>query len=378
MKLGSKWFLWLFSVAFYVIILGGFFFYRLFHWTFDEKLKQGSIEMVRVYAPTLLKGLQKNVDVITLDELDVMGTFSKDDRVAALLYLNKSGKVRWHKDASLMNMTYEDYGKKIGIPTNAIEQAYLSKSPKVREVPNQSVYDIAIPLSVRGDVLGIVDLQISRKGAESLIRSAMIYYFFGGLGVLFVLGFCLSWFMYRSILTPLATLRDALESLNVKNLDLKFGSRKDEIGDLAEVIGSFLYKIKTEMTSALGKEKQRETAEEQWWDRILSTIVGKGQKAIVVDEDNNVLHTNFPLQGGSAIGSKLHLLDIVDSQQQDLLRLVGIALDRPNELVEGDTVFHAEPCHVRVLHLKGQGEIKRTLILFEPKRAGSLTSVQRG
>ena len=97
-------------------------------------------------------------------------------------------------------------------------------------------------------------------------------------------------------------------------------------------------------------------------------IVSKNHKAIVVDEDNTVLYTNFPITRADP-AAHLHLLDVIDSQQQDVLRLVGAALDRPNQVVEGDTLFRQEPCHVRAVHLEEEGELRRTLILFESKRA---------
>jgi len=82
------------------------------------------------------------------------------------------------------------------------------------------------------------------------------------------------------------------------------------------------------------------------------------------------LYTNFPVTGSVTGEGKLHLLDVIDSQQQDVLRLVGVALDRPNQVVEADTMFKSEPCHVKAVHLEEEGELRRTLILFEPKHSG--------
>jgi len=121
------------------------------------------------------------------------------------------------------------------------------------------------------------------------------------------------------------------------------------------------------VANTMVKEKQRGVAEARWWQSILSAVVAKNHKAIVVDEDNSVLFTNFPVTATAAVDGKMHLLDVIDSQQQDVLRLVGVALDRPNQLVEADTMFRAEPCHVRAVHLEEEGELRRTLILFEPK-----------
>ena len=105
--------------------------------------------------------------------------------------------------------------------------------------------------------------------------------------------------------------------------------------------------------------------------RILKAVVSKNHRAIVVDEDKSVLYTNFPITGTVTTDGKLHLLDVIDSQQQDVLRLVGVALDRPNQVVEADTMFRSEPCHVKAVHLEEEGELRRTLILFETKTVGA-------
>ena len=118
-------------------------------------------------------------------------------------------------------------------------------------------------------------------------------------------------------------------------------------------------------------EKQRGGAEARWWESILKAVVSKNHRAIVVDEDNSVLFTNFPVTGTVTTDGKLHLLDVIDSQQQDVLRLVSVALDNPNQVKETDTMFRSEPCHVKAVHLDEDGETKRTLILFEPKTMGA-------
>ena len=79
------------------------------------------------------------------------------------------------------------------------------------------------------------------------------------------------------------------------------------------------------------------------------------------------MFANFAIPGVGE-GQKTHLLDVVDSQQQDLLRLIGMALEKPNELMEGDTVFHSESRHVKIIHLAETGELKRTLVLFQPQQ----------
>jgi len=372
MKLSAKWFLWFTGIGVYVMFLGGIFYYNLFKWTFDEKLKQESIDMVRLYAPSLIEGLSRSQSAITMSELDTVTRFSKDDRVASLLYLNKYGEVRWFKDPSMMTKSFEDFSRQVSLPTDAIEQAWLTKTPVVRAVPNMPLYDIAIPLALRGDVLGVLDLQVSREGVVKVINKAMNKYAVGAVGVLLLLGIPLYFFLHHFVINPLLNLRDAVESISFKSLELRFQSRNDEIGELAGVFGIFLSKVKAEIANSIVRDKQRGVAEARWWESILKVVVSKNHRAIVVDEDNSVLYTNFPVTGAATTDGKLHLLDVIDSQQQDVLRLVSSALDNPNQVKEADTLFRSEPCHVKAVHLDEDGETKRTLILFESKSAARL------
>ncbi|MFA6092144.1 MAG: hypothetical protein WCU88_01155 [Elusimicrobiota bacterium] len=374
MRLSTKWFLWYLSIGVYVMFLGGIFYYNLFKWTFDEKLKQEAIDLVKVQAYQLIRGLSERQSSIKMEEFQIVSeSLSRDERVAALVYFNRYGEVRWFKDPGYIGKTFDEFTKALPLPTDAVEQAYLSKLPKVRNVPGQPLYEIAIPLAVRGEVMGIVDMQVSREGVKDLIAQAMRKYVLGAIGVLFLLGIPLYFFLHHFVVNPLLHLRDAVEAISFKNLDIKFSPRKDEIGDLAGVLGVFLQKVKADRANTMVREKQRGVAEQRWWQSILTTIVTKAHRAIVVDEDNTVLYTNFPVTSSVDPNARLHLLDVIDSQQQDVLRLVGVALDRPNQVVETDTMFRQEACHVRAVHLEEEGELRRTLILFEPKKSSALS-----
>src|ERR1700681_37179 len=117
MRLAAKWFMWFTGIGIYVMFLGGIFYYNLFKWTFDEKLKQESIDIVRLYAPSLIDGLARNQSAVTMNELDIVTRLSKDDRIASLLYLNKYGEVRWFKDGSMISKTFDDFTRQISLPT---------------------------------------------------------------------------------------------------------------------------------------------------------------------------------------------------------------------------------------------------------------------
>ncbi|MBI5210341.1 MAG: hypothetical protein HY927_10255 [Elusimicrobia bacterium] len=370
MRLSAKWGMWFLGIGVYVMFLGGIFYYNLFKWNFDERLKLDVLDLVRVHASKLITGLSRNQAAISMDEFDTITQFAKDERVASLLYLNKYGEVRWFKDPAQITKNFDQFSKEITIPTDAIEQCWLSKTPMIRAVPGVPLYDIAIPLAARGEVMGVLNMQVSREGVVKHINTAMRKYVVGAVGVLLLMGIPLYFFLHHFVLNPLLALRDAVEAVSLKSLELKFPARRDEIGDLANSLVNFLGKVSRELTSTMVKEKQRGQAEARWWKTILSAVVAKNHQAIVVDEDNSVLYTNFQVTGTVAADGKMHLLDVIDTQQQDVLRLVGLALDRPNQVVEADTMFRSQSCHVRAVHLEEEGELRRTLIIFEPKTAG--------
>ena len=103
--------------------------------------------------------------------------------------------------------------------------------------------------------------------------------------------------------------------------------------------------------------------------------IGLNDKTIVVDEDNLILFTDYPPKisppkAGAHLRKEMpeapHLLDIIDSTDQDILRLIGVAIDRPGKIVECDATFRSEKKRVRVLHVDSEGGRKRTHIVFEP------------
>ena len=81
MRLGTKWFLWYVTIGVYVMFLGGIFYYNLFKWTFDEKLKQEAIDLVKAQVFQLIRGLSQHQSSITMDEYQIVGEgLAKDDR----------------------------------------------------------------------------------------------------------------------------------------------------------------------------------------------------------------------------------------------------------------------------------------------------------
>jgi HAMP domain-containing protein len=362
-------------IGIYVMVLGGVFYYNLFKWTFDEKLKDDVIELARVKSSDMIQGIMRSPTVVTIPEYDVMTWLKGDKRIMDILYLNGNGTIRWHKQSKYIGMNYDEYEKQIGgFPTPAIGVAYATASPKVFLVPKQPFYEVAIPLKARSDkgdkgevVIGILEMIVSREGAERVIQSAMAKYIIGAIGVLVLLAIPLYLFLNHYVISPLMSLRDSIDTISTKSFEIKFAARRDEIGDLAMSVSQFLEKVRAELVAVTEREAMRQGAEQSWWQSVLSVAVPRGSRALVVDEDNSVLFANFDIPASP--GQKLHLLDVVDNQQQDVLRLVGLAMDSPRQIIEGDTVFRGEASHVKVVQIQSDASAKRTLIMFEPRRA---------
>lgn len=107
-----------------------------------------------------------------------------------------------------------------------------------------------------------------------------------------------------------------------------------------------------------------------------SLPIGPDDRTIVVDQDNAVLFTDFtPKKASPEAGAHLrkpradekpHLLDILDAKDSDILRVIGVAIDRPGQTVESDVTFRSESLHLLVLHVDGPPV--RTHIVFQPLR----------
>jgi|GEM_PF-457356 len=376
MRISTKWLLWFVLVGIYVMALGGVFYYNLFKWTFDEKLKQEIIDTVKVYAPRINDNLLTKPRYVSMEEIEIFNEMVKnDERVVSLFLLNKMGSVRWHNKPALINKSWDDF-KQISPPlTDAIAQAYSSKTAKIKQVKGQPFYEIAFPFTVRNDVIGLLDILVSRASAEVNIGSAMRKYVFGAVGVLFLLGLPLYFFLKHYVVNPIEHLADSVDAVQIKNLELRYPARSDEIGELAYSIAQLLGKVKADLNATIMSDSTSKDMEQNWWQALLNTVIPEGDSTITVDENNSVLHTtncDLPHQENSAV--RVHLLDVIDTKNQNnLLRLVAQSFESASGYVEGETEFKDRPCKVRVLHVGQSSDFQRTLIWFTPLENGSVS-----
>ncbi len=368
MKLTSKWLLWFVLVAVYAAVIGGLFYYNLFKFVFDTKLQNEMVEMVRFRAPQLVQGLAAKPKQISFNEASqIKDILQNDARVKNVIYLNYDGSVRWHENTKFMGMSYADYNNSVGFESNAAVQAIRSGLPRAILTDGGDSYDMAIPLLAKGNtVAGVLDLTVSRAAARGLIRSSMVRYSVGAFIMIALIGGVLYLFLLLKVIRPLVTLKDSIEAVSLNNLKLGYKPPKDEIGDVAVAVEGLLGKLSEDISGLENVEIMSLDKEKTWWKAIFAVAVPKGTRALVVDENNNVLYTNFELEATEK--QKVHLLDIFDGRQQEIIRVVGEALEKPGKVLRGNAVSKNVKCTVKAVQLPDDGGRNRIVVVLEPEK----------
>ena len=369
MKLTSKWLLWFVLVTVYASVIGGLFYYNLFKFVFDKKLQNEMVEMVRFRAPTLVQWLaSRPKGEATFREAEIMkGLQRNDDRIKSLVYLNYDGSIRWHENTKFLRMSYADYNNSVGFDTNAVVQAIRDGLPRAILAGNGDYYDMAIPLLAKGNtVAGVVNVTVSRENAKNLIHSSMVRYAIGAFIMILLIGGVLYLFLLLKILRPLESLRDSVDAVSLNNLKLSFPPRQDEIGEVATAIGGLLAKIQEDIKSLENVEIMSLEKEQRWWKTILAVTVPKGSRALVIDENNNILYTNFELQVPGK--EKVHLLDMFDGRQQEIIQVVGEALENPAKVLRGTVMNKNVKCVVKAVQLPDDAGKNRIVLVLEPEK----------
>ncbi len=369
MKLTSKWFLWFVLVTVYASIIGGLFYYNLFKFVFDKKLQNEMVEMVRFRAPALVQSLAARPrGEATFREAEIMKSLIRnDDRVKSLIYLNSDLTVRWHENTKFLGMSASDYNNTVGFDTNATYQSHRDRLPRAILFGDGDHYDMAIPLLAKDNVVaGIINLTVSRESARKLIHSSMIRYAFGAFIMILLIGGVLYLFLLLKIIRPLGSLKDSIEAVSLNNLVLGFPARRDEIGEVAGAVEGLLGKIREDMKSLENVEILSLEKEQKWWKTILAVTVPKGSRALVIDENNNILYTNFELKMPGK--EKVHLLDLFDGRQQEIIQVVGEALENPTKVLRGSVLNKDVKCLVKAVQLPDDAGKNRIVLVLEPEK----------
>ena len=96
----------------------------------------------------------------------------------------------------------------------------------------------------------------------------------------------------------------------------------------------------------------------------MAITIPKGSRALVVDENNNIMHANFELHINKE--GPIHLLDIFGGTQQDIVHIVGQAMDNPGKIFRAKTQSGGRAFGIKTLQLSSKGGVVRTIIVLEP------------
>lgn len=369
-KISVRWFIWFALASFYTIILGALLYFNLFKYVFDVNLQNQIINTVSNNARTLINGLVAS-NVVRISEVDIINFWmAHDPRIKNVVYFNPNGSIRWHKNKEHWDKSFSDYERGGFLETYAVSEALLKGEPKVVMKNEGSMYEIAIPLKhAKGDdpkqnIVGVVSLDVSREQVQAEIKSAMFKYFIGAIAVMVLMGFVLYIFVIKKVVSPIVSLTNSIDNISTKTFQFDFDHRADEVGDLAKAVENFLTKVKMELEEQEELSKNRKHYEQEWWAEVLAAAVPKGSRAIVVDENNNIMHTNFdlPLKKEGPV----HLLDLFGANQQEMMRVVGQAMENPGKIFRATTQSGGREFGIKTLQLTSKGGIIRTLIILEP------------
>lgn len=365
-KISIRWFVWFTFAACYTVILGFFLYSYLFEYVFDVNLQNQIINTVSSNARTLINGLVTK-DYLTIPELEIITSWpAQDSRIKQVVYFNGNGSIRWHRNSEHINKSFKDYERGGFLDTYASVQAMAQGSIKVEKKNNKKMYEIAIPLKLAKDdqVVGVISLDVSREQVIAETRSAMLKYWLGSIAIMFLMGFVLYIFVIKPVVSPIVALTNSIDNISTKTFQFDFAQREDEVGDLAKSIENFLVKVKQELEEQEELSKNRKHYEQEWWAEVLAAAIPKGSRAIVVDENNHIMHTNFelPLKKEGPI----HLLDIFGGTQQEVVRIVGQAMENPGKIFRATTQSNGREFGIKTLQLTSKGGIIRTLIILEP------------
>ncbi len=368
MKLTTKWFLWYALAAIYALILGALFYFNMFKFVFDKKLQGEIAELVRPKTSFFVKNLTvKPFGAAGFDEAELLNEWvDEDERIINIIYLNYRGMIRWHKRGKYIGTSYDAYESEIGFETDAISRAYTSRRPYVEMFGDKNYYDMAIPLKAKGDeVVGIINIQFSRAGAKALIKKAMFQFFIGSIAILALMGAGLFMMFYYKVIAPISSMTDSINNISTKSFNFAFLERDDEIGGLARAVSKFLGKVKGELESFESVSAKSHVSEKAWWKAVVDITISKNEKAIVVDENNMVLYANFKALKSK---SKVHLLDIFDNANSDVIQLVSMAMENPGKVYDLDTEYQGKTLYVKVAKIDSGKDVSRILIILKPKK----------
>jgi hypothetical protein len=147
-------------------------------------LAREALDRVKNEAPVLLKGLGKSQAAASGEEVEALGRISKDNRIVFLAYFNRYGETRWFGEPALVGKPFDTFAQSFPLPTDAFEQSYVAKAPKVRPIPGGGRIDIAYPLVFQNEVKGTLDMHVFSQETSKAVAAGMKRFWLAGAALL--------------------------------------------------------------------------------------------------------------------------------------------------------------------------------------------------
>jgi signal transduction histidine kinase len=178
-------------------------------------------------------------------------TRPNEDRIAYAMVLDTHGRILAHTEPGRTNTAL----------TDARTQAILTHpEPSVAPVTGpagERLYDVAVPIRMRGLPIGAVRLGVSRMPVDHVLWEQTLKV----LGVLFLLmlvGIGSIWRFSRRMVRPIRRLRDSAQAVQSGDLTRRVTvDRHDEIGELAAAFNAMTAELDRSRTELAEKEEVR-------------------------------------------------------------------------------------------------------------------------
>ena len=184
---------------------------------------------------------------------------SDDDRVAYAIILDTHGRILAHSEPGRVHATLTDPR------TQAVLAASTPSVAPVSGPGGERLYDVAVPIRMRGLPIGVVRLGFPRAPVDRVLWGQSLKV----LGVLFALmlvGIGSIWRFSQGMVRPIRRLRDGAHAVQAGDLTHRVPvDRRDEIGELAAAFNA--------MTAELDRSRAELAAKEETRGRLLEQVI---------------------------------------------------------------------------------------------------------
>ena len=187
------------------------------------------------------------------------GDVARDDRIAYAMILDAHGQALAHTDPGKVHVTLTD---------PRTREILARPDPSVIWVAgpaDERLYDVAVPIRMRGLPVGAVRLGISRAGVDRMLWDLALKVF-SVLFLLMLVGVGSIWRFSRRMVRPIQRLRDSAQAVQAGDLSQRVPvDRPDEIGQLSSAFNA--------MTAELARSRAELERKEEIRTRLLEQVI---------------------------------------------------------------------------------------------------------